>query len=66
MKIPFRIKWFLFMTAIAMVILIPETLVWLLQSFVIAMFEALEAILDEIVMHVFHTDRHTTQIIVFN
>lgn len=45
--------------------LAPDAVIWLLHHLVVGIFEILEAILDEIVEHFFHTDRHTTQIIVF-
>ncbi len=47
------------------VILAPDAVIWLMHHLIVGIFEILEAILDEIVEHFFHTDRHTTQIIVF-
>lgn len=37
----------------------------ILFEFLLGMFELVEFSLDQLVEHLFHTDRHTTQIIVF-
>lgn len=43
----------------------PEIVIWPLHHLSEALLEILETVLDEIVIHLFHTDRHTTQVIVF-
>lgn len=49
----------------AFTFIMPETIIWLLHEIVVGLFELLEGALDEIIEHLFHTDRHTTQVIVF-
>lgn len=46
-------------------IIAPDGILWVLHHIVFGMLEILETLLDEIVTHLFHTDQHTTQIIVF-
>lgn len=53
------------MSTLAGVLIMPGTAFWLLESIIIGLFEVLELVLDEIVEHLFHTSRHTTQVIVF-
>ncbi|MGR9116242.1 MAG: hypothetical protein ACU85E_10785 [Gammaproteobacteria bacterium] len=53
------------LTLITATLSMPETAYWLLHSVVVGLFELLEGALDEIIEHLFDTDRHTTQIIVF-
>lgn len=63
-----KIKWLSLLITPAIVIMTPDFAVWLIHSLfelLHALFELVEGALDEIVEHLFHTDRHTTQIIVF-
>lgn len=63
-----KIKWFLLSITTAILIVSPDLAVWLIHTLfelLHALFELVEITLDEIVEHLFHTDRHTTQIIVF-
>jgi hypothetical protein len=64
----FPIKWLLLLISTAILIITPDLAVWLVHALfelLHVLFELLEGMLDEVVEHVFHTDRHTTQIIVF-
>ncbi len=65
MTLSTNIKIAIFMSALAAILIMPGTAFWLLESIVIGLFEVLELALDEIVEHLFHTSRHTTQVIVF-
>ncbi|WP_031432574.1 hypothetical protein [Methylomarinum vadi] len=63
-----NIKWLLLLTSIAILFITPDLALWLIHTLfelLHALFELIEVTLDEIVEHLFHTDRHTTQIIVF-
>lgn len=63
-----NIKWLLWLTSTAILIITPDLTVWLGHTIFVllhALFELIEVTLDDIVEHLFHTDRHTTQIIVF-
>lgn len=63
-----NIKWLLWLTSTAILIITPDLTVWLDHTIFVllhALFEFIEVTLDDIVEHLFHTDRHTTQIIVF-
>ena len=56
------------LTSSAILIISPDLAVWLIHSLfelLHALFELIEVTLDEMVEHLFHTDRHATQIIVF-
>lgn len=68
MNIPTKIIWCSFLTTIAIVIMSPDTAIWLIHNIVTllhTLFELFESMLDEIIEQLFHTDRHTTQVIVF-
>ncbi|MBU2571522.1 MAG: hypothetical protein KJ725_16125 [Gammaproteobacteria bacterium] len=65
MTLSTNIKIAIIMSALAAILIMPGTAFWLLESLVIGLFEVLELALDEIVEHLFHTSRHTTQVIVF-
>ncbi|WP_305907687.1 hypothetical protein Q9L42_014530 [Methylomarinum sp. Ch1-1] len=63
-----KIKWLLLLTTLGILIIVPDFAVWLIHTLfelLHALFEVIEGALDEIIEHLFHTDRHTTQIIVF-
>lgn len=50
---------------VLILIIFHNAAIWLSHHLIVGIFELLEMILDELVMHAFHTDHHTTQIIVF-
>ena len=60
-----QLKIALVLTMLAVTLAIPETIFGLVHSIAIGLFEILEGALDEIIEHLFHTSRHTTQVIVF-
>ena len=64
-KLLFRIKIFSITLILLSLIFIPDVAMHLAHSLVIKLFETIEGILDEIIAHLFDTDRRTTQIIVF-
>jgi hypothetical protein len=51
--------------AIALIIAIPDVIVDLLLELADVLFESIESALDTLVEHIFHTDLHQTQVIVF-
>lgn len=51
--------------SVTALIVSPEFCYWVVHSIVVGLFELLEGILDAIIEDLFHTDRHTTQLIVF-
>lgn len=65
MTLSTNIKIAIFMSVLAAILIMPGAAFWLLESIVIGLFEVLELALDEVVEHLFHTSRHTTQVIVF-
>ncbi len=70
MNSPIKFKWQLLLTATTVVILItaPDLALWFLHTFfelLHGLFELFEGALDEVIEHLFDTDRHTTQLIVF-
>lgn len=68
MNFPTNIKWHLSLATTVIVIIAPDLAVWLIHTLfeiLHALFELLEGTLDAIVEHLFDTDLHTTQIIVF-
>jgi hypothetical protein len=56
-----KIVYGLILTAIALIIAIPDVMLELAHI----MFESIESALDTLVEHIFHTDLHQTQVIVF-
>jgi hypothetical protein len=60
-----RIKIFIGIAGIALMIIMPLEIFHVCAWLVIHCYELLEFILDEIIHHLFNTSRHTTQIIVF-
>jgi hypothetical protein len=46
-------------------VMMPDVAFSLVESTLVGLFELLEFTLDEIIEHFFHTNRHTTQVIVF-
>ncbi|MBS3951967.1 MAG: hypothetical protein KGZ88_03350 [Methylomicrobium sp.] len=46
-------------------VMMPDVAFSLVESTIVGLFELLEFTLDEIIEHFFHTNRHTTQVIVF-
>lgn len=65
MIIPTPIKISIVLAILAVTLVMPDTVYGLLETIVVGLFELLEGALDEIIEHLFHTSRHTTQIIVF-
>ncbi|MDD5580571.1 MAG: hypothetical protein PHY16_14990 [Methylobacter sp.] len=53
------------LAAIALFVAIPDVIVELLLEFVHLLFESIESVLDTFIEHLFHTDLHQTQVIVF-
>ncbi len=60
-----KMQYYIFFFLILMVLFFPDTLVSVLHHLIVGVYELIEGILDEIVEHLFHTDRYTTQLIVF-
>jgi hypothetical protein len=58
-------KRFLTIIFVAVFLIAPIEILHALVWFVFHIYELLEFILDEVIHHVFHTSRHTTQVIVF-
>lgn len=58
-------KWHYITAMLVSALLMPDLLFELLTELIHGLFELLEFTLDLLVEHVFHTDRHTTQVIVF-
>lgn len=56
-----KIKWLFLLTTTAILFISPDFGIWVLH----VLFEFVEGTLDEIIEHLFLTDRRTTQIIVF-
>lgn len=58
-------KWYYISAMLFSVLLMPDLVFDLLTQLMHGFFELLEYSLDLLIEHVFHTDRHTTQVIVF-
>lgn len=65
MNISLQTKFILFILILGCVIVIPDLVFAFCHSFAVCAFEILEGVLDEVIEHIFDTDRHTTQLIVF-
>ncbi len=61
MNFSINTKWLFWLTSSSIFIIAPDLGIGLIHT----VFEVFEILLDEIVEHLLHTDRHTTQIIVF-
>lgn len=65
MTLSIHLKIAIALTALTVTLIAPGAVFWLIESAIVGVFEVLEIVLDEIVEHLFHTSRHTTQVIVF-
>lgn len=59
-SLKFKPRWLIF-TALALGFAFPDPMIQLLEG----TFELVEFLLDQLIEHWFHTDRHTTQLVVF-
>lgn len=64
MSLPTKIKLSVTIVGLETLVIVPDSLYWVISLNVVAMFEALELVLDEIIHHPFPTSCHTNQIIV--
>ncbi len=60
-----KIQHYSLFLVVLMAIFFPDTLLSILHHLVVGLYELIEGVLDEIIEHLFHTDRYTTQLIVF-